>query len=93
MLNVFFRLYKYWSKICFVISHKSSKSVTMSKNLLIVCFLVFSIVQMTTAAEDLQNMFVKRCDDKLAKDKAKEYDKCDSDASDTLKGIDRFKQI
>ncbi|XP_054163678.1 uncharacterized protein LOC128961464 [Oppia nitens] len=30
-------------------------------------------------------MFVKRCDDSLSEDMSKQYDKCDSDVSDSLK--------
>lgn len=63
----------------------------MAKVLIFALILVLLVFE-TTRAEDkkednIANMFVKRCDEKLPKDKSGEYDKCDSEASDAIKGI------
>ena len=58
----------------------------MSGKAIILLFCVIFVIQTTKCEEHLKNMFVKRCDDKLAKDKSDAYDKCDSEAADDLKG-------
>ncbi|CAG2108889.1 unnamed protein product [Medioppia subpectinata] len=62
----------------------------MSDKLTLICFLivVISAFQSTLCDEEtdkITTMFNNRCNNKLEKSIAVEYDKCDSEASDSLK--------